>query len=365
MIRHLYAERSVTDHPWVDRFRLRLGLPVITVDGPEEVYRRVQEAEDPIAEGKRVLYLTRNRGAFVRPCPGTRDYACCDYWILHVGTYCTMDCAYCVLQGYFHPPVLQLFLNREDMFAELDRSVGAKTFRRIGTGEFTDSLLWETWGALSGDLVEHFGRQDHAVLELKTKTARIGHLQGLDHQGRTVVAWSVNTPEVIDRNERGTAGLGARIRAAETCQRWGYPVAFHFDPMVLYDGAEGDYERVVDRIFESIDPIRTVWISLGTFRFPHLLKPIVARRFPDSRILYGEFVQGMDGKQRYFKPLRIRLYRSVVERIRSHAPDLLVYFCMEDGAVWRNVLGFSPDETGGVGRLLDESAVRVCGLKKT
>jgi hypothetical protein len=41
------------------------------------------------------------------------------------------------------------------------------------------------------------------------------------------------------------------------------------------------------------------------------LKPIIARRFPASKIVYGEFITGLDNKMRYFKPLRIALYRQM------------------------------------------------------
>ncbi|OQY57486.1 MAG: hypothetical protein B6245_16810, partial [Desulfobacteraceae bacterium 4572_88] len=66
-----------------------------------------------------------------------------------------------------------------------------------------------------------------------------------------------------------------------------------------------------------------VWISLGTFRFMPSLKPIIQDRFPDSKIIYGEFIPGLDGKMRYFKPLRIRLYHGVRDGIFFH-----VLFCV-------------------------------------
>lgn len=364
MLHKVYVDRSVSEDAVVKRLRLRLNKPFQIIEDSETVYTEVNHSDDPVGAGKQVLFLTRNRGAFIRPCPGTRDYICCDYMILHIGTYCTMDCAYCVLQGYFHPPVLQLFINQDDMTTELQQAFSEKTFRRIGTGEFTDSLIWETWTDMARELVIRFGTQSHMMLELKTKSVFVDNLKGLPHHRRTVVSWSLNTPSMIHANERGTAGLEARIQAAEKCQTWGYPLGFHFDPLILYDGCESEYEGVVNRLFSKIDPDNVVWISLGSFRFPRDLKPLIERRFPTSKIVYGEFVAGMDGKQRYFKPLRIRLYQKLIEYIQRYAPETTIYFCMEDDQVWKQVMGFTPDEKGGLGRILDESAIRVCGLKR-
>jgi spore photoproduct lyase len=119
---------------------------------------------------------------------------------------------------------------------------------------------------------------------------------------------------------------------------------------------------VVADIFSHVAGDNIVWISIGTLRFMPELKPILRQRFPGSRILCGEFIPGLDGKLRYFKPLRIRLYQTVIQAIREAAPDVLVYFCMEDDEVWQKSLGFVPAARGGLPRMLDRSAVSHCGL---
>ena len=144
---------------------------------------------------------------------------------------------------------------------------------------------------------------------------------------------------------------------------WGYRLAFHFDPMVIYEDCEEDYRRVITRMVERIPARQVVWVSLGTFRFMPALKPIVEARFPDSKIVYGEFVSGLDGKMRYFKPLRIALYRKMAAWLREALPGAEIYFCMEDDEVWERCLGFTPQQRGGLSRMLDESAVRHCGIR--
>lgn len=361
-INTLFVDRTAAHIPDATAIAARLGLPAQLVDGPEAVYACVNAAQDPVQRGKEVLYLTRNKGAFVRACPGTREYTCCGYKILHIGTYCTMDCAYCILQSYFHPPVLQFFLNHERMQTELEATFALNEISRIGTGEFTDSLIWELWTPLSRRLVPLFARQRRAVLELKTKSTAIDHLADLDHNRKTITAWSLNTPRIIADAERGTASLEARLGAAARCQTWGYPLAFHFDPMVIYAGCEAEYEGVVDQVFDMVDGRRIVWISLGSFRFMPDLKPIVAQRFPKTKIIYGEFITGLDGKMRYFQPLRTELYRRVAARIRKHDPDVVVYFCMEDAAVWEKALGVVPKGDEGLAGMLDAAARRHCDL---
>ncbi len=362
-LKKLYIDQQIADDPITRSIQARLKVPIEIAHQPQQVYDAISSTADPVQQGKEILFLTRNRGAFLKKCPGTSHYTCCDYQILHIGTFCHMDCTYCVLQNYFHPPILQYFVNHEDLMAELDTVLSQKKIMRIGTGEFTDSLIWELWTDVSSQLIQRFATQHRAVLELKTKTTAIEALQNLVHNRKTIAAWSLNTHHIINTQERGTASLAGRLRAAVKCEAWGYPLAFHFDPLVIYDGCEKDYAQVIQNLFSAVSADNIVWISLGTLRFPPALKAIIENRFPESKIIYEEFITGSDGKMRYFKPLRIRLYRKIVEIIRELAPAVLVYLCMEDDEVWKESLGFKPSEVGGLAHMLDKRAARICHLK--
>jgi spore photoproduct lyase len=205
--------------------------------------------------------------------------------------------------------------------------------------------------------------QRHSVLELKTKTTAIAAFKHVRHNRKTIISWSLNTPHVITSQERGTSSLRARIRAATQCQSWGYPLAFHFDPIVVYPGCEFDYEEVVEILFQSISADNIVWISLGSLRFIPSLQHIIKKRFPDSNIIYNEFITGTDAKMRYFKALRIRIYRHIFEKIKSYSSSTTVYLCMEDKQVWRNSFGYTPEDSAELSQLLDRSARSICDLE--
>ncbi len=120
--------------------------------------------------------------------------------------------------------------------------------------------------------------------------------------------------------------------------------------------------KIIKQLFTYITPENIVWISLGTFRFMPDLKSIIENRFAHSKTVYGEFIKGIDGKMRYFKPLRIRFYQKIVSYIREFAPDVTLYFCMGDDEVWTKSLGFLPAEKGGLPQILDDSSSRHCGV---
>ena len=362
-IEKIFVDLPLIGAKQVKKLSDAIGIAPQPVEGPSAIYDIVKTSDDPWKKGKKIIWVTTNKGQFFKKCPGTRSYLCCGYQIFHLASYCTMDCSYCILQSYFHPPILQLFINEDDLYAELDAAFSQHKTLRIGTGEFSDSLIWEKWSDTTPELVSRFASQEYAVLELKTKTVAIDGLEHLSHRKKTIMAWSLNTPRMIASQERGTASLQARLRAARQCGQWGYPLAFHFDPMFIYPGCEKEYQDVFEQLFESVDKDAVVWISMGTFRSMPELHPIVKQRFPESDIIYGEFINGLDGKLRYFKPLRIKLYQCIVRWMRENAPNVLLYLCMEDEQVWMNSFGFSPESKGGLPEMLDNAARRHCGVR--
>lgn len=259
---------------------------------------------------------------------------------------------------------MQYFINHEQMLIELENKIfDLPKISRVGTGEFTDSLIWNYWTDLPDMLVKKFAGQNRAILELKTKTVAIDSLEKIDHNKKTIISWSINTPAIIKSDERKTSSLVSRFEAAAKCASWGYPLAFHFDPLFIYNGWEKDYEQTIDELFRCVPYKSVVYISLGSFRFMPPLKQTIQTRFPESKIVYGEFIQGIDGKMRYFKPLRINLYKGISSFIKKHAPDVCLYFCMEDDDVWDKVFGFVPDEPDGISDMLDRSVMAHCGVK--
>ena len=310
---------------------------------------RQRRFERPIEQGsfgvpdlkpqpKQIIYA-RQKGSWLKRCPGTLDHICCNYLVINSITGCPLDCTYCYLQAYMNKPGITVFTNFDDLIRELrgffEKNHGSHY--RIGTGEFSDSLALDRKIGLSKRLIELFAGQEDHLLELKTKTKEVDHLLDLDHRGKTIFAWSVNPERVVKSEEIKAVSLAERIKASGKCVRAGYPVAFHFDPVIHYAGWEKEYQEVVDHIFSEIGPDKIAWISLGALRYPPQLKDIIGERFPHSQITLGELDKGEDGKIRYLKPIRINIFRELYNKIRKHSKEVYVYLCMESADVWQAI----------------------------
>jgi len=313
--------------------------------------------------GKDTLHLLSYKGEFLKPCPGTREYICCGYQILNVATNCPLDCSYCILQSYFNQPNLRIFINLEEKVEGILQIIDENPDKifRVGTGEFTDSLAIDHIARWTDLLLPLFTKRKNAVLELKTKATQIDRLLGSKYRDRIIVSWSMNSPFIVTHEEHRAASLKKRLEAARRCQSEGFVLGFHFDPLIPHPNWKDEYLRTIELMDKYVDPKGIIWISLGSFRFMPGLKPIIRRRHPGSCVLDGEFITGLDGKMRYFKPIRIALYKFMRENLEKWHQNLGLYLCMESDDVWQKSLGWSPRNSIGLRSYLDRRVVEIFG----
>ena len=328
--------------------RFRMAYPnAQTVIVPDDEAAKETLFEKERRSGKHNVFITPAKGQHFKVCPGTSDpYICCNYWTLHQATNCPFDCTYCILQYYLNNPLLTVFSNLEDLTAMIAERIGQEPqrFFRVGTGELADSLAIDDVALAGPDLIRFAAKQSNMILELKTKSDKVDHLLTVPHQGRTVISWSLNPPATISTHEFRAAPFEARMKALEKVQSAGFMTGFHLDPLLIRNDWKEDYEMLIRDLFTHADPARIAWISIGSLRFPPEMADKVRAKFPKTDLLDGEMIRGNDNKQRYFKPLRVQIYKHIYRLLRRFGgEDLFIYFCMEDRDVWERVMGFAPE----------------------
>ena len=351
----VFIERGCADSALAARI-IRGGSPDVPVHQIDDAREVATPARDPFGTGKRTMTISRRKTPFLMACPaGSSKFACCGYLVLTLASNCPMDCSYCFLQEYLADnPTFQVYANFADSFDELDRLVHSAPGRsfRVGTGELADSLAFDSITGISRELVEYFAERENLTLELKTKTDEIENLIGLDPRGRVLASWTLSTDAVYRSSEHRTASPTARIAAARAVLDAGYRVAFHFDPLIAYPGAERDYVELIDELLETIPPKKISFISIGGLRMTPTLRTIARRRFPADPMLCGEDVLASDGRFRTFTPLRLKLYRTLAERFRKAGADVPAYLCMEPASIHERVFGETPPRPAEIGERL-------------
>ncbi len=298
------------------------------------------------------------KGAFVKHCPCSPGSVSCGYYNLNLQSGCPFDCSYCILQAYLDNKDQGVFYtNLGDLQAELGKFLAANKEVRIGSGELSDSLAYENVHPTAARMLELFQGFPEAVFEFKTKAVAIrALLEAREVPANIVVSWSLNPAPLIRAEEHLAPSLPQRLRALKAVQAKGYAVGIHFDPLVLFPGWQEHYRELIRALSRIVRPGQIAWWSLGALRFPPELKKHIFRR-RESRLFWGELIEGQDKKYRYFTPLRLELFRFVREEIRArlsrHVP---LYLCMEDAYTWNEILPELPAAEREINRYLYDSA---------
>ena len=259
---------------------------------------------------------------------------------MNLGMGCPYECSYCFLQAYQNTAGIVLPYNvcdylQDDKITALTQ--GFFNCKRIGSGEFTDSLVFDHITEFSKSITAFFKKRDDIFFEFKTKSVNISNLLNAGGQNNIVAAWSVNSLKMQKENEFKTPNIVQRLKAAKECAKAGFSTAFHFDPIIFYDGWKEGYKETADMIFDAVPNETIKWISLGTLRMPAAQKTVMENRFPKNEILNGELLLGKDYKLRYDKDLRIEIYKHINSVIQSKKSKCRVYLCMEEAEVWKRL----------------------------
>lgn len=313
---------------------------IVKVEGFEKIKQYIdrKDSKSIINSGKKILYLNNYRGEVVKYCPATSkgDYLCCDLHTINLMSNCVYNCTYCILQACLTNPVMQVHCNLDYVFSELDKfDQSISQTMRICTGEVADSLALDEILQQNKYLVEYFSESKNLYLELKTKSDSIDNLLCLDPKGRTVVSFSLNPSDIVDKIELHTASLERRLTAARKLLNAGYHIAFNIDPVLYYEGWQKDYEGLFQELKYSFKPGELAWLHVGLLRYIPGLAGIARQRFPGIKIFDQEFVQGPDKKYRYPKPVRDEMYEFLYKHINDWDVKLPVYACVEQSKHWR------------------------------
>jgi len=285
-------------------------------------------------EEKKYMLFTTKKGAFLK------NYYLDDNlskikeeFYLSYENNCPFNCLYCYLRDYFNHSAFIFYVNLEDMFAEIDKFTKKGTM--ISAGIVNDTLVHDNLTNVTYDLIKYFEKRKDLILELRSKSHNIENLLKIQPSENILISFTFSPQEIIDRYELHASSLEERITAAQALQKHGYTIGLRLDPMIEVEGSDKIYERMVDEIFTRLDHDKIRDIGIGTIRYKKGLRQKVLSEV-NTDLFYNEFVVGIDGKERYFKKIRIKMYKNIVGAIEKYG-KFDIYLGMEPQYIWDEV----------------------------
>lgn len=264
---------------------------------------------------------------------------CPNYWHLSPYGFCPFGCGYCYLagtQGVKFSPTVKIYVNLPEMLAEVDR-VALRHGKPIAfyLGKLQDPLALDPLTAYSTVLVPFFAGHPLARLTLLTKSDNVGRLLDLDHEGHTILSWSVNPPEVSSVFEENVPRIEARVEAMRRVAQQGYPVRAVMMPIVPIEGWQELYSTFTRRLIEAV-PIEM--LTLGGICMYRGARQLMERKVGPGNTISAQIDAGSqavgDGRARYPKSIRQAVYSHIVQTAKGLRPDLPIALCLEEESLW-------------------------------
>lgn len=312
------------------------------IDRTDVSHNKIElESKSPSAlhqEGKRTLVFGE-LGDSVR-FSDEENNACPNYWHFSVYGFCPYGCRYCYLagtQGVWFSPTVKIFVNLPEIIERIDRI--AKGFNRptaFYSGKLQDGIALDPLTAYSTVLVPYFAGHPCARQTILTKSDRVERYLDLDHNGHTILSWSLNPPEIADRHETNVPSVEKRIAAMKKCSDRGYPVRAVVMPIILQDGWRDLYRDFLRDLIKEV-PLERLTFG-GICMYQRAMKLMNEFLGKDNTIAahIHEKATG-DGRIRYSHQKRVEIYRHLISTAKSFRPDLHIALCLETVDVWKDV----------------------------
>jgi spore photoproduct lyase len=337
LVNELWAIRGRCDKKAAEEISEKSHLPLKWID--KNPSPNGEKGIEKLMAERGVLLLRNRTSPFIEQF-GHPIGRCAKFYKLTAYNNCNFWCEYCYLYLTFRTnPISTHFVNYEKMLKEIitfDKSDIPATLRVLNLGELCDPLGVEDITGFAERLIPFVAEHTKKTkLLFLTKSDNIEPLLSLQHSGKSIMSFSINTDKVYRRLEHRTASPEERLLAAQRLQDVGYEVRLRIDPIIIYEGWQEDYTKLVDKVFQYVSPSR---ITIGEYRPSRGLANHIASRFPESALLRITEKLVSDGvKLRYPEKKRIAAFRAIIDRIKYHDDEIKISLCKENSTIWKQL----------------------------
>ncbi|MCQ2751676.1 MAG: hypothetical protein MJ189_01015 [Coriobacteriales bacterium] len=295
----IYIEKDA-DHAFLDLFETR---HIVEIEHYKDVFCRPHQ-DWSLQHARQNIILAKKRDKFVykgaRPC---QDFAYDNFYYSSCVMNCICSCDYCYLRGMYPSGNLVIFTNLEDYFEHVP--TGAYLSISYDTDLFA---LESTLGYIQKwcDYARTQGSLQNVTLEVRTKCKNLDVFK-MEPPSNVIFAFSINPQVIIDKYERGTSSLKARLENIQAAQSAGFRTRLCIDPIIYCNDWQDQYAQLID----SLDLTRFEDISIGSFRISQSY--IGAMRASGSVLANFPF-KNVDGYMQYSIDMESFVYERVIEK---------------------------------------------------
>ena len=258
MFSHVYVEKGVAEHPRTKQILEKLNnTTVIEIDHYKDVFCRKKQSISAQSNAKALILAENTSGCIYEGAPVCQSFGNENFYYCSCMMNCIFDCEYCYLKGMYPSGNLVVFVNLEDIFAELEALLAQKSIYLCVSYD-ADLVAIESLTGFVREWIAFTKKHENLTIEIRTKSGRCDLLSNYEACDRVIIAYTVSPQRIAAEYEHFASAPMERIQAAKCAMDSGFPVRLCFDPMIYCKDWRGEYSRMVGDVFSQIDGSKRV-----------------------------------------------------------------------------------------------------------
>lgn len=316
---HIYVEKSVRNHVRTQKILTKFpSAEMIEIQHYKDVFCRSRQ-NHPLQHRSQKLILAARQGSLLyEGAPVCQSFGNQYFYYVSCVMNCIFDCEYCYLKGMYPSANIVVFVNLEDIFAEVERMLKNHPVYLCVSYD-TDLLALEQIIGYAQEWYVFAAKHNNLKIEIRTKCANSSFVHSVTPTPRVIYAFTLSPQTVIEAFEHHTPSLTERLSCAAELIRAGCPVRLCFDPMIYVPDWQQHYEKMLEQIYHMIDMKKIVDVSVGTFRISQDYLKNMRKQEPDSAVIWFPF-QKEDGYCHYPDELMEQMEYFLTQRLEEQIP---------------------------------------------
>lgn len=263
---HIYVEKTIRNHIRTKKIISKFpSAEIIEIDHYKDVFCRRKQSVH-LQHCAQKLILAQKQGTLLyEGAPVCQNFGNQFFYYVSCAMNCIFDCAYCYLKGMYPSANIVVFVNLEDIFAQVEQVLENHPLYLCVSYD-TDLLAMEQIIGYAGEWCDFASKHENLKIEIRTKCANQSFVRSILPLPTIIYAFTLSPQAVIDAFEHHTPSLQERLSCAEELIKAGCPIRLCFDPMIYVPNWEQHYEAMLNLIFSVIPVEKIMDVSVGTFR---------------------------------------------------------------------------------------------------
>ena len=194
---HIYVEEAVWNHPRTQKILSRFPqAQVIPVHHYKDVFCRRGQSVVRQHKTQNLILAEKKNNLIYQGAPVCQSFG--NHWFYYTSCMmnCIYDCEYCYLKGMYPSANVVLFVNLEDIFAEVERLLEQHSVYLCVSYD-TDLLAVEPVIGYTAEWMRFTTEHENLTIEVRTKSANVHYFKQQAVTERVIFAFTMSPQPVI------------------------------------------------------------------------------------------------------------------------------------------------------------------------